>query len=1038
MDNFVDLHLHSTFSNLDGFGSPEQVVSRAKAIGRKSIALTDHGSVSGLVQLKKACEKNDIKPIYGCEFYMVEDLDAMYANHQRGKNHITVLASNIEGYRNLLGLASDSYSKGFYFKPTIDKNLLFNRNEGLIVLSGCWSGMMQTMLKNGNKIDAMKLADEFKEVFTDNRYFLELQHYLLFQETTDDLRYISDTLKLPMVLTCDPHYLTPEQAPIQEVIHAIRDRRQYDTGQSIFGAHQWPVDDLYNIMKERFPKLNVDELFENVCQIGERCNNVEMPVGQPPRYIKDSNDKRSVDRILLDLCRDGIKKRGLEKAGEIYRERLRREFDLIVKKDFIDYFLIVCDMVMWAKNNGIVVGPARGSSAGSLICYLLGITEVNPFDYDLVFERFIDENRDDLPDIDIDFDKERRNEVKKYMIDRYGEDKVCNIATFARFKGKNTLEDVGKTFSIPKSYIEEIKKLIPIKLDSDTYYDTIQDAMEAVQRSIDNSGGYGNDGFIKQVDLNLEWAALLEGQLRHMGKHAAGIIVGSRPLDEVIALYKNKDEDDEYQSLSSIEMKDASYLGLLKIDVLGINTLTQLKCTCDLIGMSMDDLYKIPMNDQKTLDGFRSHDVGSVFQFDGGATKGVLKQLPNPNFEELTACTALSRPGPNNADSTKHYIEIANGNPPAQNCFVTHPKLKEITGKTHYQIVYQEQALSIVREVGQMSWADANKVRVAISKKLGESELESYFGVFEEGTIKSGLTKEDARMIWENIKTMGQYAFNKSHAVSYTIISFWSMYLKQHYPLEFYAGMLIKEKDKDKIKSIIKEVNYRGIPIYPPVLGKSEDLWSIDGNGLRAGLSYIEGIGDKTAKVLVDQEYKTREDFTIKKNRSVTKKTIQSLENCKGFDGGDFDVFGLSNFKLIDKVTKNRIPIGSMPPDDQLDNFYMNIAGNITNIKVKDKIKEDLAKGKSVDGMKNKDVTKYAIVTLEDETTDSMLIFVDRYKYKDLEYVLTNAMNKQQLVYLRGEKIKNMGLMRMVKCRIFDNNGFQLFESAYGGDNKYG
>ena len=998
LNNFVDLHLHSTFSSLDGFGTPEQIVLRAKEIGRKSIALTDHGSVSGLVQLNKACKKNDIKPIYGCEFYMVESIPEMFENKQRNKFHITIIAENNEGYANLLKLSTESYNQGFYYRPTIDKKLLFEYNSGLIVLSGCWYGMMQEELKRGNIKDAQYIGDEFKNIFGD-RYFLETQQYDVYKETSDSLKYISETLNIPMVLTCDPHYLKEDEYMIQHLLHCIRFNSNFGEGEIWDGGHQWPVESLYDFMKEHYSNLQVDSLFNNVSDIGIRCN-VEMPIGAPPKYIPLPSDKGdNVKEILWNKCKQGIIDRNLKGSGDVYRERFNRELEIIIKKDFIDYFLIVADMVQYAKKNNIIVGPARGSSAGSLICYLLGITDVDPLKHSLIFERFIDENRDDLPDIDIDFDRDKRESVKEYLSERYGMDRVCNIATFAKFKGRNTLDDVGRVINMPKGDIEIMKKYIPSKLDSDDYSDTILDSFQ-----------YPEVKQIVQNNNNIAMAPKLEGQLRHMGKHAAGIIVGDRPLSEVIALYKR---DNDKHFLGSVEMKDATQLGLLKIDVLGISELTLLHKICDMINMPLSELYQIPLDDEKTLEGFKKLDVGGIFQFDGYATKSVMRQLPHIDFEVLVACTALSRPGPNDSNSTQDYIDTANGVKINQTCFHTHPKLKEILSNTYSQIVYQEQALAIVKEVGNMSWLDANKVRVAISKKLGEQEINKYYPMFEQGCIENDLSKSDADMIWDNIKTMGQYAFNKSHAVSYTIISFVSMYMKQHYPLEFFAAMLMIEDDKDKVKRMINEIRARNIELLPPVLGKSRQGWIVENGKLRAGLLSVDGIGIKAADVLVNDNYLTREDIENKKNRCINKTVKNLLEKHNMYDDGDDNFFGLDDYVKIDRKMPNRSRF-SMLDDGPADN--VRIAFTVDKIKCKDIYEERRKKGQDSSNLKNPELAQYAIISATDDT-DSGLLYIPREKWPNMREIFDAAKKGNNTLVAKGQKINNGRLVRIIEVK---------------------
>ena len=865
---------------------------------------------------------------------------------------------------------------------------------------------------NGDKKAARGIADEFKAVFGD-RYYLETQHYDIYKKSVDDLNYISQTLDIPMALTCDPHYLEADQYLVQHLLHCIRMNKSFGEGDIWDGGHQWPAQDLYDFMLQEYPQIKVDELFQNTCDIGTRCN-VDMPMGGAPRYIplpSDTGD--NAGEILRNKCREGIIFRGLKGAGEIYRERFEREFALIEQKDFADYFLIVADMVNYAKKEGIMVGPARGSSAGSLICYLIGITEVNPLDHDLIFERFIDENRDDLPDIDIDFDKERREEVKDYMVDRYGDDRVCNIATFAKFKGRNTLDDVGRVIHMNKSDIEAIKKFIPDKLDSDEYSDTIEDSFEipAVQEVV-------------RRNSHITMAPMIEGQLRHMGRHAAGIIVGDRPLSDVIALYRREGEE---QALGSVGMKDAAYLGLLKIDVLSISELTLLQCICDILGYTVEDLYNISLDDKKTLDGFRNLDTGGIFQFDGFATSQVMRQLPEINFEVLVACTALSRPGPNDSNTTQDYIDTANalyrGEKVNNHVFNTHPKLKAITDNTYNQIVYQEQALSIVREVGNMTWKDANSVRVAISKKLGKTELDKYYPQFEQGSIENGLTAQDAKVIWDNIETMGRYAFNKSHSVSYTIVSFWSMYMKQHFPLAFFTAMLIKEEDKSKVKRMLAELRARGVQLYPPVLGKSEQHWKVEGSGLRAGLMSIDGIGEKAADTLVEGKYITHEDFAIKKNRSVNKRTLRVLEEHSAFEPeGDPDFFGTKIFNIMDTIIPSRETLALM---DDGPGRTVYVAATIESIKYKDIFDEYRKKGKDVSTIKNPRTPQYAVIKIADETGGGIL-YVNNGKWAKIKGMIESAKKNDYVLAFRASKIDEGQLLIYHIGKIFNKKGVEV------------
>ena len=1356
MAEFCDLHIHSTYSNLDGFGTPFQLAERAKSIGRKTLSLTDHGSVSGLVQLKKACEENSLKPIYGCEFYMVDSIESMYENKQRSKNHITVLASNLTGYRNLLKLSSDAYQKGFYYRPTIDKELLFEKQDGLIVFSGCWSGALQEKLKEGDIKGAEALAKEFQQVFGD-RYYLETQHFPLFDATMDNFQMVSEKLDIPMVLTCDPHYQTEDQASYQEILHAIRDRREFDKEKIIYGAYQWPADELLEAVKELFPKMPWEKLFENVCAVADRCN-VEMPLGGAPRFPKEHGE--TIEQIFLEKCKEGIKHRGLENGGQEYRDRFKKEYDLIVSKDFADYFMIVADMVKWAKDNSIFVGPARGSAAGSLICYLLGITEINPMDYGLIFERFIDATRFDLPDIDVDFEDERRDEVKQYMVNKYGHDRVCNVATFAAFKGRNSLDEIGKVFKIPAGDINTVKKYLVSRSGADMRVElTIADTFEMSPEA----------KAVGEKYPDLHYAEVFEGQLRHMSKHAAGLIVGDRPLDEIIALYEK-----DGQVLGSVEMKDASSLGLLKIDVLGIKELTILRNVCGMIGWTIEDLYAIPTDDPKTLAGFKNLDVSGVFQFDGDSTKSVLRQLPKLDFEQLTACVTLSKPGPahcvsgktliydcdsdeiisiskaynrkidktlslfpdgsvkpqkiktilkngkqkiykltmkngrkikatdehwflsgndwkklgeieigdnltitnkkiwnrgtigitkpnsgsfqkgehrnsstefkkghiswnkgiewpeaserafknwdngvyannsakyrewieknpekhkairlmaskarsenlakmtdiekreslqnfieagstngygmwgyaedghrvesywelafdrflnknniqhemhpyiknrrradfkikgifieidgmertqdywnekyfdgepyvvilptddwkeklsfafesvenhdwlsigesmvvgkecvgeevvydfemeeipnylangfvvHNSGGTTQYLSYARGDK-SKGGFDWHPTLRKITESTYYQIIYQEQVLAIVREVGNMTFTDANKIRAFMAKSQGEGAFESFWPAFKKGAIENGFEEKDARKVWESIKTMGRWAFNKSHAVSYAMLAFWSMYMKQNHTLEFYAARLMKESDKDKRVRLLIEINKRNIPIKSPVLGKSKENWTIEGNGLRAGLLEVNSIGEKVATALVADNYRTVEDFKTKKNRGVTKRTLAGLEEINAFGDGIEDFFDIHKFDMLDKISPKRQVLFDIRDYDK--QYSLQVAGIFKEMNYKDVHEEARSRGRSTDNIKNPDKAKYAMLLLEDDT-DRCLINVDRYMFDKIGQRVWDAYNNGHYVVINGEKASGWRIVRCKQMKVYDANGVEVY-----------
>lgn len=1004
--NFVDLHLHSTYSNLDAFGTPTQIVKRAKDIGRKALALTDHGSVSGIVQLMQACKEHGLKPIYGCEFYIVDSLPKMFEEKQRQKNHITVLAADLAGYKNLLKLISLAYSKGFYYRPTIDEQLLFENNTGLNILSGCWSGKIHSALRDGDVKSARIVADRYREAIG-NRYFLETQHFPLFKVTIDNLKYISECTKIPMVLTCDPHYLTEEQASVQEILHAIRDRRTFDKDQIIYGAFQWPAEDLMEAVKTLFPKCNWEEMFANTCLVAETCN-VDMPLGSIPVYPMSNG--LSPSEHLQQLSIEGAKRRGLHELPSdqkhIYSERLRKELKLIQSKNFSDYFLIVADIVNWAKTNGILVGPARGSSAGSLLCYLIGITEIDPLKHDLVFERFLDETRYDLPDIDVDFPDKQRDEVKQYILQRYGEDKVCNLATFAAFKGRNSLDEVGKVFRIPQGSVNNIKKYLVARSGADMRADlTIQDTFEMSPEAQQTIEQYPD----------LKNAIALEGQLRHMSTHAAGIIIGDQPLNNIIGLYER-----DGKILSSVEMKDAAFLGLLKIDVLGITELSILSDVAQMIGWNVLDYYKIPLTDSETMRGFQEVDVEGIFQFEGDSTKSVLRQLPNLNdFEQLVACVTMSKPGPAHSGSTTRYISYARGDKKGGG-LDWNPVLAEITQTTNYQIIYQEQVLRIVREIGDMTFSDANKIRGAMAKSQGEGVFEQYWDSFTKGAIANGLTPEQAKRVWGEIKTMGRWSFNKSHAVSYAMLAWWSMYVKRHFPLQFYLARLLHETDSLKKARLLREIRARKIEVLPPKLGKSNVMWAIEGgDSLRSGLMEIKGIGNKNAERLISSGARKKDDLlTTKKIKGVGVKAIEKLDQNGVFEDSAevIDFFGLSKFDILDEIAPQRTKLVDIRDWDK--GYDICVAGLFIEMNYKDIFEERRSRGLPTHNIRDPEIVKYAMMLLEDET-DRCLVNVDRYLFNGIGQKVWEAYNEQQLVVINGIKIDGW---RMVKAKTIQVN----------------
>lgn len=953
----------------------------------------------------KACKEQGLKPIYGSEQYIVDSLPKMFETKQMRKNHITVLAKNVTGYKNLLKIASLAYSEGFYYRPTIDKQILFNNREGLVVLSGCWTGFVQEHLKNKDLDGAMKIVSEFKDVFGED-YFLETQHFPLFKDTIDLLNVISEKFKIPMVLTCDPHYLKDDQAYVQEILHAIRDRRTFDESQIMYGAFQWPADMLFEAVSILSKNIRWQELFENTCSVAERCNNVEMQMGGVPRYpIKHGEDPY---KLLLGLCKEGVIRRGLDQLqGQEkldYNAQIQKELKLVKEKDFVDYFLIVADIINWAKKSGILVGPSRGSSGGSLLCYLTGITEINPLKHGLLFERFLDESRFDLPDIDIDFEDERRDEVKEYISKRYGDDRVCSVGTFAQFKGRNSLDEIGKVYKIPPGEVSTVKKFLVERSGADMRIDlTINDTFEMSPQA----------AAVREAYPKIEDAIALEGQLRHMSMHAAGVIVGDRPLQDVMAIYEK-----DSAKVSSIAMEDASALGLVKIDILGITELSIIAKICGQIGWNVRDVYKIPLDDKVTLEGFKAIDVEGVFQFEGDSTKSVLRQLPKLDFEALTACVTMSKPGPAHSGSTGNFISSARGE--KVKGLDWHPVLRAATEDTHFQIIYQEQVLKIVREIGKMTWTDANKIRQFMAHSEGEQAFEGYWPAFQRGALENGLNEKQARDVWDMIKTMGRWGFNKSHAVAYAIVAFWSMYFKRHYPVQFYWARLVREKEENKRYRLLLEINKRKIKILPPTVGKSDGNWKIENeNSLRAGFTGLKGVGDKTALKIIESNASSLEELKSKKIKGISKRHIEALEAAEK----SIDFFGLNKFDVLDKISPMRQKLEDLLDHSQ--QYNIEVAGIFVEMNYKDIHEEARSRGKSTANTKNPEISKYAMLLLEDET-DRCLMNIDRYLFNKIGEKVWEAFHNGNFVVIKGIKVSGWRIVRAREMFVYDSDGKKI------------
>lgn len=1029
---FVSLHHHSTFSYLDGYGVPEAHVRRAAELGMTALALTEHGNVSSHVRLEQAADDYGIKPIFGCELYcggVLED------DRSRRKNHLTVLAADEEGYRNLLRIVSRGWAEGFYFEPTVSGEMLADHKEGLIVLSGCSGSLLATSLVGGKNIApedasyarAKRQAERFRAVLGD-AFYLEVQAFPELEKTRDinkGFAKMAEELGIPLVATLDAHYTHPEEGEIQAVLHNLRPgKRQTIEDQYRSWGYDVPLTMLTD--KEIYDRLyhtgltrkQAEQAIRMTREVADRCN-VRLPKVENLRYPLPQGVNDPIV-IFRELMNEGWKYRGINSlpeardyAGRTYLERAEYEMSLIEQKGFVDYFLVVSDIVRWAKDKGIPVGPARGSAAASLVCYLLRITEVNPMLFPtLLFERFIDINRHDLPDIDLDFDDELRYMIKDQLALQYGGDRVGNIGTFVKFKGKNSLDDAGKVFRVPKEDVETVKSLLIARSSGDLRADaTIEDSIEMFPQVA--------DVFRRYPDLMK--ATKLEGNYKQMSIHAAGLVVANGPLSDFCAIYTREDSDGNTTQVVSLDKYDAEYLNVMKLDALGLNTMALCRIALELIGMSLEELYSVPLDDEEAMMGFQEGDVVGVFQFDGRAMRSVNQGVRPDTFMEVCDINALARPGPLHSGATAEYIDVKHGRKEATHY---HPIIDRITQHTNFQVVYQEQILQVVRDLGGFSWEEAARIRKIISKKRGEQEFNQQRDKFVEGAAVHDMNERDANQVFSMLATAGAYAFNAAHCVSYGMLAYWTMWLKRKYPREFYVASLQKYKDKEA--SLLNDtVKFgRGVEVESLNLNRAEAKWSLGERGIMPGFTQIKGIGDKTALALLSRREELGGFETWKDVQSVGgvgPKTIELMEDfIYSEDPFNLRVLGETLGAVRDELrggVYDETGVFTLPKPTHLASEipYERTDGNVQVTwvgVVRDRNLKDLFEnyhsrtGKHLDpdDVKRPDLNEWVVMNCEDDT-DVVTVTVNRWNYSVFKDRVWSLKPNEDIVLFRGYKM---------------------------------
>ncbi len=888
MTGFVHLHLHTQYSLLDGANKLPDILELAHSYGQPAIAMTDHGNMHGAIEFFTEAKKIGIKPIVGCELYVTPGSRferKMRTQGGAGTNHLTVLASNKEGYHNLCKLSSLGYQEGFYFKPRVDYEILQRYSEGLIVLSGCLAGELAQCTQNDDREGAIALLEFYARTFKD-RYYLEIQPHPIPEQRkhNEAILDLARQVGLPVVATTDCHYPHRDDHFAQEVLMCI------STGKTVLDPDHLKHEGFTLHLKtasEMFTEFNeasyAKEAIENSVRIADQCNlGFDFKTYYMPQF--DTPDPRPLIDIMSEIAREGLKKRIETLAinswwspGHVqqYEDRLEEEISLIGKMGFAGYFLVVADFIVWAKDQKIPVGPGRGSVAGSLVAYAMRITEVDPISNKLFFERFLNPERVSLPDIDVDFCINGREQVIRYVVEKYGKEKVAQIATFGTLKAKAAIKDVGRALGLSYAETDKIAQLVPAPRQGFDY--PLSEALKMEPKLAEYAAGEGRE--------LIQLAIKLEGLTRHTSMHAAGVVIGDRPLIELLPMMVDKDGND----LTQYSMKYVEKVGLVKFDFLGLKTLTVLHTAVSIIKESRGvevDLNLLPLEDPKTYSLISAGNTTGVFQLESSGITEMVMRLKPSSYDDLVAILALYRPGPLDAGMVDHYIERKHGREPIS---YLHPLMKEILADTYGVILYQEQIMQLARVLAGYSLGEADLLRKAMGKKDPE-EMAKQRDRFVGGAVERGIEKKLADEIFQQMETFARYGFNRSHTAAYALVSFQTGYLKAHYGVEFMAALMSHDmEDSDKTFKNFNECRKQSITVLPPDVNESSAGFTVRGPKILFGLEAVKGTGQKAVDAIVkartDGEFKDLEDLVSRVDLSqVNKRVFENLIKSGGLD----------------------------------------------------------------------------------------------------------------------------------------------------------
>ena len=1032
MSNFVHLHVHSEFSLLDGANRIKDLPVRAKELGMNALAITDHGSMFGAIDFYKACKANDIKPIIGCEVYIAPrkmsdkdpNLDSRYS-------HLILLAKNNEGYKNLAKLVSLGYTEGFYYKPRIDHETLEKYHEGIICCSACLAGEVNQAILANDMEKAKQVALWHKNLFEED-YYLEIQHNEIKEQVLANQKLIelSRELNIPLVATNDAHYLKREDAYNHEVLLCIQTgKRMSDEDRMRF-----ETDELYikspEEMKEYFK--NVPEAIENTVKIAEKCN-VEFEFGHTilPNYDVPQEFNTHYD-YLEKLTFDGLRKKYSENITPEIEERAKYELSVINKMGYVDYFLIVWDYINFAKTHNIPVGPGRGSGAGSIVAYSIGITDIDPIQYGLIFERFLNPERISMPDFDVDFCYEKRDKVIEYVENKYGKDHVSQIITFGTMSARMVIRDVARVLDMPYAEADKLAKMIPNEL-----HITIKKAMEQ-NRELKELYDTNED-----IQKMLNIAMALEGMPRQASTHACGIVITKEPVVNYVPLYVRDGAISTQYIMTTLEE-----LGLLKMDFLGLRTLTVIQDTVDLVKQNkgIDVKFDKQMNDQHVYKLWQQGESVGIFQFESQGMTNFMKELKPDCFEDIVAGVSLYRPGP--MDQIPRYISNKKD---TEHAVYTHPALKPILQVTYGCMVYQEQVMQIVRDLAGYSLGRADLVRRAMGKKkldVMAKEREIFINgqtdengnIIVPGCVRNGIDAESANKIFDEMAEFAKYAFNKSHAAAYAVVSYQTAYLKAYYPTEFMAAMLNSFLGNlDKVPGYIEECKRLNIQILKPDINKSFTRFTVDSNGIRFGLGSIKNVGTAAVDEIVNERekngnYKDFGDFCERiKNSSVNKKCIESLIKAGAFDElGHTRKTLMQSFEIIiDTINSDKKTF-----DGQVSMF--DLGGTIEKEEIKYNYivlpeydeKEKLSMEKEMLGIY---ISGHPLEKIKDQIEAKTTI--NSLKLRQINEKDELEENNQIQEYQDGQNVTYAGIISSVKKKFTKNNttmAFVTIEDLYG------